>query len=181
MYTLVFHQEQARSSVVYSEVSVLASTKIVHSGPSSLHRHVRHYDSGAPFLHRHVRSCTSETSLFRRHVHSCTSEAVFSPQARSFVYSKSVVSAVTWIVHSGRRFSAGTFVRVPRSLHRERARSINAHKGAMEATKQKLRDQQSETYAHSIVSQANATVLEITREAKRSVDQAKKVHWGSSP
>ena len=167
MYTLVFHQEQARSSVVYSEVSVLASTKIVHSGPSSLHRHVRHYDSGAPFLHRHVRSCTSE--------------AVFSPQARSFVYSKSVVSAGTWIVHSGRRFSAGTFVRVPRSLRRERARSINAHKGAMEATKQKLRDQQSETYAHSIVSQANATVLEITREAKRSVDQAKKVHWGSSP
>ena len=77
--------------------------------------------------------------------------------------------------------SAGTFIRVPRSLRRERARSINAHKGAMEATKQKLRDQQSETYAHSIVSQANATVLEITREAKRSVDQAKKVHWGSSP
>ena len=74
-----------------------------------------------------------------------------------------------------------TFVRVPRSLRRERARSINAHKGAMEAMKQKLRDQQSETYAHSIVSQANATVLEITREAKRSVDQAKKVHWGSSP
>ena len=77
MYTLVFHQEQARSSVVYSEVSVLASTKIVHSGPSSLHRHVRHYDSGAPFLHRHVRSCTSETSLFRRHVHSCTRRRCF--------------------------------------------------------------------------------------------------------
>ena len=77
MYTLVFHQEQGRSSVVYSEVSVLASTKIVHSGPSSLHRHVRHYDSGAPFLHRHVRSCTSETSLFRRHVHSCTRRRCF--------------------------------------------------------------------------------------------------------
>ena len=77
MYTLVFHQEQARSSVVYSEVSVLASTIIVHSGPSSLHRHVRHYDSGAPFLHRHVRSCTSETSLFRRHVHSCTRRRCF--------------------------------------------------------------------------------------------------------
>ena len=77
MYTLVFHQEQARSSVVYSEVSVLASIKVVHSGPSSLHRHVRHYDSGAPFLHRHVRSCTSETSLFRRHVHSCTRRRCF--------------------------------------------------------------------------------------------------------
>ena len=90
-------------------------------------------------------------------------------QARSLVYL------------GGGVFSAGTFIRVPRSLRRERARSINAHKGAMEAMKQKLRDQQSETYAHSIVSQANATVLEITREAKRSVDQAKKVHWGSSP
>ena len=103
MYTLVFHQEQARSSVVYSEVSVLASTKIVHSGPSSLHRHVRHYDSGAPFLHRHVRSCTSETSLFRRHVRSCTqsrwypqarelfTRAVVSPQARSCGYLGGVV------------------------------------------------------------------------------------------
>ena len=103
MYTLVFHQEQGRSSVVYSEVSVLASTKIVHSGPSSLHRHVRHYDSGAPFLHRHVRSCTSETSLFRRHVRSCTqsrwypqarelfTRAVVSPQARSCGYLGGVV------------------------------------------------------------------------------------------
>ena len=102
---------------------------------------------------RHV-NCSLGPSFLRRHVRAGTLEV---------------------------SYSAGTFIRVPRSLRRERARSINAHKGAMEATKQKLRDQQSETYAHSIVSQANATVLEITREAKRSVDQAKKVHWGSSP